>query len=165
MELLPERAPGSARLRPCLFVMLPCKLTRFNCNTSWGGWEFSFFFFFAMIPSIPARPVTDRQAGCVCLAGWAGISLEEALTWIIQQPVGKNNPARGSAIDLTPKQRRRYAFAGWRNDAAIETPAEAQRVSRHWWEAATEALREFLPAFIILILITPRGISATVAAN
>lgn len=60
---------------------------------------------FVTIPSFPAR----LWARCVCLAGWAGISPEEVVGWIIQQLVGKTI-LLGSTIDLTLKQYQHYSL-------------------------------------------------------
>lgn len=60
---------------------------------------------FVTIPSFPAR----QWARCFCLAGWAGISPEEVVGWIIQQLVGKTI-LLGSTIDLTLKQYQHYSL-------------------------------------------------------
>lgn len=56
--------------------------------------------FFCFFCPEPAASAPGLQTGCVCLTGWAGISPEEVLAWIIQQLVGKTI-LLGSAIDPT----------------------------------------------------------------
>lgn len=89
------------RVLPMQFVMLHVTWP----VLTWAISTIHAFGNFVMIPSFPAR----LQARCICLAGWAGISPEGVLTWIIQQLVGKTI-LLGSAIDLTLKQCQHYSL-------------------------------------------------------
>lgn len=126
--ILHEAPPGTAAPRQSLgprfsevATTLVCnaarKLTRFDCGHKQH--KPGLLGIFCDDPEFPCQ-ATGRP-DCVCLAGWAGISLEEALTWIIQQLVGKNNPARGLP-----------SIWHWSSAAALHSPDRAwMRLLKH----------------------------------